>query len=102
MQREEDPITVFMGVPTMYSYLLSTYNAMPPEEQRRAKEASRRLRLTVSGSAPLPMPLMDRWETLSGVLVSWTHIRSLILGLKFFPPFFVTFCFTFCFFLGLL
>ena len=65
-QREDDPITVFMGVPTMYSYLLTVYDKMAPEEQAAARAAAARLRLTVSGSAACPLPIMQRWEELSG------------------------------------
>ena len=65
-QRKEDPITVFMGVPTMYSYLLNAYDAMAPEQQAAAHAAAGRLRLTVSGSAACPLPVMQRWEELSG------------------------------------
>ena len=66
LQSEEDPVTVFMGVPTMYNYLLSAYDEMSGEEQQRAARAASRLRLTVSGSAACPVPIMDRWEQLSG------------------------------------
>ena len=65
-QREEDPITVFMGVPTMYSYLLNAYDGMAPEQQAAARAAAGRLRLTVSGSAACPLPVMQRWDELSG------------------------------------
>ena len=65
-QREDDPVTVFMGVPTMYSHLLSYYDDMSSEEQAAAKGATQRLRLTVSGSAACPMPIMQRWHALSG------------------------------------
>lgn len=63
-------MTVFMGVPTMYSYLLSAYDRMSAEEQTAAKSAASRLRLTVSGSAACPVPIMQRWEALSGVALS--------------------------------
>ena len=65
-QREDDPITVFMGVPTMYAYLLSHYDQMPAVEQAAARLAAARLRLTVSGSAACPLPIMQRWHALSG------------------------------------
>jgi len=55
-----------MGVPTMYSYLLGAYDKMGPEEQAAARRAAARLRLTVSGSAACPLPVMQRWEELSG------------------------------------
>ncbi len=70
MQREEDPVTVFMGVPTMYSYLLSHYASMAPSEQEAARKAAARLRLTVSGSAACPLPVIHQWHELSGQHVS--------------------------------
>ncbi|KAK9908661.1 hypothetical protein WJX75_001158 [Coccomyxa subellipsoidea] len=66
LMREEDPITVFMGVPTMYSYLLTHYASMAPHQQAAARKAAARLRLTVSGSAACPLPVMHRWHELSG------------------------------------
>ncbi|CAL8462060.1 g1591 [Coccomyxa elongata] len=66
LMREEDPITVFMGVPTMYSYLLSHYAGMAHGEQAAARAAASRLRLTVSGSAACPLPVMHKWRELSG------------------------------------
>ena len=77
-QREEDPITVFMGVPTMYSYLLAVYDKMAPEEQAAARAAAARLRLTVSGSAACPLPIMQRWEELSGALAIWQPLLGQI------------------------
>ena len=35
-------MTMFMGVPTMYAYLLSAYKDMDPAQQRRAQAAVRR------------------------------------------------------------
>ncbi|KAK9838516.1 hypothetical protein WJX81_004577 [Elliptochloris bilobata] len=66
LMREEDAVTVFMGVPTMYAYLLNAYDAMAPAQQAAARAAAARLRLTVSGSAACPLPTMQRWEELSG------------------------------------
>ena len=60
-------MTVFMGVPTMYTYLLNHYSdKMSPEEQQQAREAASRLRLTISGSGACPISLMQRWRTISG------------------------------------
>ena len=42
LQREADPVTVFMGVPTMYAYLLSAYEAMDSAQQQGARAAVRR------------------------------------------------------------
>lgn len=66
LQRKEDPITLFMGVPTMYAFLLSKYKEMPEQEQRAARAAAARLRLAVSGSSACPLPIMSAWQQLSG------------------------------------
>jgi acyl-CoA synthetase (AMP-forming)/AMP-acid ligase II len=55
-----------MGVPTMYSYMLSHYSTMQPGEQEAARAAAARLRLTVSGSAACPLPIMEQWQRISG------------------------------------
>jgi len=66
LMREEDPVTMFMGVPTMYSYMLQHFATMSPADQQRAQQAAQRLRVTVSGSAPLPVKLQQQWRDLSG------------------------------------
>lgn len=63
---QEDDITVLMAVPTMYAYLLMSYDKMSPDAQAAAREAARKLRLTISGSAACPVPLLDRWRAVSG------------------------------------
>lgn len=37
MQRQEDSVSVYMGVPTMYSYLLSQYDEAFEAEQQKAR-----------------------------------------------------------------
>ncbi|GIL63407.1 hypothetical protein Vafri_17443 [Volvox africanus] len=62
-------ISVFMGVPTMYSYLLSHYDtqaAASPERAAALRGAAGALRLTVSGSSACPLPILNRWRELSG------------------------------------
>lgn len=58
--------TVFMGVPTMYSHMLRTYEQGTPEQQSEWAEAAAALRLAVCGSAACPVPLMHAWEELAG------------------------------------
>ncbi len=61
------PVTVFMGVPTMYVRLLQALEAMEaPAEREAAGKAGASLRLTVSGSAACPVPLMTSWEKVTG------------------------------------
>ena len=75
LQRETDPVSIFMGVPTMYTYLLSQFrDKMGPEEQQRARQAASRLRLTISGSGACPVSLMKQWKAVSGnAAVPWLY-----------------------------
>lgn len=66
-QREgKRPVTVFMGVPTMYSFLLNVYDDAAPEDKTSMAAAASKLRLAVSGSAACPLPIMRRWQQLTG------------------------------------
>ncbi|BEI83418.1 hypothetical protein CcaverHIS002_0400220 [Cutaneotrichosporon cavernicola] len=59
---EKAPITMFFFVPTGYSRLIAAHRAMTPEQQAEASAASAKLRLQVSGSAPLPVSVKSAWE----------------------------------------
>jgi len=62
-----DAPTLFMGVPTMYARMLSALEAMPARERAEAASSMRAsLRLMVSGSAPLPAALSERWTRATG------------------------------------
>ncbi|KAH7288987.1 hypothetical protein KP509_31G052400 [Ceratopteris richardii] len=64
--KESRAITVFTGVPTMYAYLLQGYKTMDVDAQKVAASAARQLRLMMSGSSALPLPVMSEWEALTG------------------------------------
>lgn len=66
MDSEAPQISVFMGVPTMYHHLISTYDGFTPERKIAASAAVEKLRLVVSGSASCPLPVMKRWQEISG------------------------------------
>ncbi|XP_025834687.1 acyl-CoA synthetase family member 3, mitochondrial [Agrilus planipennis] len=63
-------ITVFMAVPTIYSKLLEEYDrifAGDPKMTEHIKTILQtKVRLMVSGSAPLPVPLYQRWHSVTG------------------------------------
>jgi malonyl-CoA/methylmalonyl-CoA synthetase len=59
-------ITLFMAVPTIYTRLISTWEASPPSRQKSMSEACSRLRLMVSGSAALPVSVLKKWKSISG------------------------------------
>ena len=63
----------------MYNYLLSKLREMDGEDQEKAKKAAARLRLTVSGSAACPVPIMEEWEKISGaLLLSLLHCKNFL------------------------
>jgi malonyl-CoA/methylmalonyl-CoA synthetase len=59
-------ITLFMAVPTIYARLIAAWERASPEEQARRSAAARALRLMVSGSAALPVGVLDRWRAITG------------------------------------
>ncbi|XP_041016274.1 malonate--CoA ligase-like isoform X3 [Juglans microcarpa x Juglans regia] len=63
--KADDAITVFTGVPTMYTRLIQGYEAMDPELQAASASAARQLRLMMCGSSALPEPVMQQWETIT-------------------------------------
>ncbi|OCF73797.1 long-chain acyl-CoA synthetase [Kwoniella mangroviensis CBS 8886] len=63
----KDPITMFFGVPTVYSRLIAAHSNLPSDLQEKATKASSTLRLQVSGSAPLPESVKKTWEQPGGV-----------------------------------
>ncbi|KAI5651271.1 hypothetical protein M9H77_37276 [Catharanthus roseus] len=67
--KAKDAITVFTGVPTMYTRLIQGYDAMDPESQATAASAASQLRLMMCGSSALPLPVMQRWEAITGHLL---------------------------------
>ncbi|PIN13691.1 Acyl-CoA synthetase [Handroanthus impetiginosus] len=64
--KADDAVTVFTGVPTMYTRLIQGYEAMDPELQTASATAARQLRLMMCGSSALPLPVMQQWETITG------------------------------------
>jgi malonyl-CoA/methylmalonyl-CoA synthetase len=75
-------ITLFMGVPTMYDRLAAQWDAASPEERERRTEACRALRLMVSGSAALPISMLERWRAISGhILLERYGMTEIGMGL---------------------
>ncbi|KAK3242473.1 hypothetical protein CYMTET_47838 [Cymbomonas tetramitiformis] len=66
LMRQVNPVTVFMGVPTMYVILMRKFEGLGAEAQRQAAAAAAALRLTVSGSAACPVSVMASWEKITG------------------------------------
>ncbi len=62
----EGDLTLFMAVPTIYSKLITAWEKAPPERQQHLSKACESLRLMVSGSAALPVQVLEQWKTISG------------------------------------
>jgi malonyl-CoA/methylmalonyl-CoA synthetase len=59
-------ITVFTAVPTIYHRLIAAWESATPDVQRGWSDGVRRLRLMMSGSAALPVQLLERWREITG------------------------------------
>ena len=59
-------LTLFMAVPTIYARLLTAWEQTAPGEREGWSAGCRRMRLMVSGSAALPVSMLERWRDVSG------------------------------------
>jgi malonyl-CoA/methylmalonyl-CoA synthetase len=62
----EDDLTLFMAVPTIYTRLIAAWEGVPPARQQVMSTACAKMRLMVSGSAALPVQVLERWQAISG------------------------------------
>jgi malonyl-CoA/methylmalonyl-CoA synthetase len=63
---ESGDLSLYMAVPTIYHRLIAHLDQVSDEERARFKTMTSKLRLMVSGSAALPVPVLERWLELSG------------------------------------
>ena len=59
-------LSVFMAVPTVYARLVEYWQQQPVEVQSELSAGAQCLRLAVSGSAALPVPLFESWRRIAG------------------------------------
>jgi malonyl-CoA/methylmalonyl-CoA synthetase len=62
----EGRLSVFMAVPTIYFKLIAYWETLSEADADRVSVAMRAFRLMVSGSAALPVAVMERWKAISG------------------------------------
>lgn len=62
----DDDTTLFMAVPTIYGRLIRAWEEADEATRQRWSDGARSLRLMVSGSAALPVDMLERWEQLTG------------------------------------
>lgn len=59
-------INVFMAVPTIYFKLIAAIDPLSISEKKALFELFNKFRLMVSGSAALPVSVMEKWAVISG------------------------------------
>ena len=59
-------ISVFTAVPTVYHRLIAAFDAATDAEREQWCAGCRQARLMMSGSAALPVALLERWRAISG------------------------------------
>jgi malonyl-CoA/methylmalonyl-CoA synthetase len=59
-------LTVFTAVPTVYARLVRAWEQADAPTRRRWSDGASGLRLMISGSAALPVPVLERWREVSG------------------------------------
>ncbi len=59
-------LTLFMAVPTIYAKLIAAWQTFTPDEQQRLRAGCTQMRLMVSGSAALPVQVLQTWQQISG------------------------------------
>jgi malonyl-CoA/methylmalonyl-CoA synthetase len=63
---EKQQVNVFMAVPTIYFKLIAHFETLSTEKQQALFNTMKKFRLMVSGSAALPVSVMEKWEKISG------------------------------------
>ena len=59
-------VNLFMAVPTIYFKLIAHFHELPENEQKALSECLGGFRLMVSGSAALPVSVLEQWREISG------------------------------------
>ncbi|MEK7727435.1 MAG: acyl-CoA synthetase [candidate division KSB1 bacterium] len=59
-------LTLFMAVPTIYVKLIAAWEAAPVALQSVWSQAAAQMRLMVSGSAALPVRVLEQWRVITG------------------------------------
>ncbi len=62
----EGKVNVLMAVPTIYFKLITYFETLPVSEQMVISARLKNFRLMVSGSAALPISVMEKWQQISG------------------------------------
>jgi len=61
-----EEVNLFMAVPTIYFKLITYWESLTRFEQEQTSRGLKKMRLMVSGSAALPVSVLEKWQTISG------------------------------------
>lgn len=76
-------MTLFMAVPTIYYKLIGYWEEQEASRQKELSEAAGKLRLMVSGSAALPVSVLERWKSITGqILLERYGMTEIGMGLS--------------------
>lgn len=64
---EAGSLSLYMAVPTIYYKLIKYWKEQTEEKKQALSSACTSFRLMVSGSAALPIPVLEEWESITGV-----------------------------------
>jgi len=64
-REDPDALSLFMAVPTVYYSLIKYYHEQKLDK-KLVKERLSKFRLMVAGSASLPGPTLEEWQSISG------------------------------------
>lgn len=62
---QKGKINLFMAVPTIYFKLIAHWDNLPLDQQKQISDTLTKFRLMVSGSAALPVSVMEKWKAIS-------------------------------------
>ena len=76
-------INVFMAVPTIYFKLIAAFEMLDVADRQQLKNAMKKFRLMVCGSAALPVSVMQQWQEVSGhVLLERYGMTEIGMGIS--------------------
>jgi len=79
----DEPFTLFMAVPTIYHRLIAHWGSESEQAKQELSKSCRKFRLMVSGSAPLPVNVLEEWGKISGhVLLERYGMTEIGMGLS--------------------
>ncbi len=58
-------VTLFMAVPTIYLKLIEVWEQAAPQQQKAMTAACSKMRLMISGSAALPVRVLEKWKEIT-------------------------------------